>query len=171
MKARYLVTVADKETDVEIEFRTDKYFVTVGGQELEVERCVLDDARSLLLIGGLSHEVDVRSEGRNGYRRVFISGMDLEVRVESYNLAQLRRRAGVALGGDVEMQLVAPMPGLVLDVKVTPGQSITKGSPLLIIEAMKMENVLKATQDGTVKAVHVSNGQSVEKGDKLLEFE
>lgn len=171
MRARYLVTIEGKETDVEIEYRSEKYFVTVGGREQLVERSVLDEARSLLLIGGLTHEVDVRPSGRDGGRRVFMDGMDFDARVENFHLARLRRRAGVVTGAEVETQLKAPMPGLVLEVRVEPGQHVAKGSPLLIIEAMKMENVLKAVGDGTIKTVYVRNGQSVEKGDKLLEFE
>jgi biotin carboxyl carrier protein len=63
------------------------------------------------------------------------------------------------------------MPGLVLNVMVEPGQAVSKGDPLLILEAMKMENVLKAASDGVVKVVTVQKGVAVEKGFVLLEME
>ena len=63
------------------------------------------------------------------------------------------------------------MPGLVLNLLVEAGQLVSKGDPLLILEAMKMENVLKATGDGRVKSVHVQKSAAVVKGQLLLEME
>jgi biotin carboxyl carrier protein len=68
-------------------------------------------------------------------------------------------------------KLKAPMPGKVLDVMVQPGQTVAKGEGLLILEAMKMENMLKAEQEGTIKSVNVSMGDAVEKNNVLIDFE
>lgn len=65
----------------------------------------------------------------------------------------------------------APMPGLVLKVLVEPGQQIKKGDGLLVLEAMKMENVLKASADATIKAINVEERTAVEKGTILIELE
>lgn len=65
----------------------------------------------------------------------------------------------------------APMPGMVLKVLVEPGQQINKGDGLLILEAMKMENVLKATGPATVKAIKINERTAVEKGTILIELE
>ena len=67
--------------------------------------------------------------------------------------------------------LKAPMPGLIVDVKVQVGDTIKKGDTILILEAMKMENVLKATGDGIVKAIKISPKQNVEKNQVMIEFE
>ena len=64
----------------------------------------------------------------------------------------------------------APMPGLIIDLKIKPGDSVSIGDPLLVLEAMKMENVLKAHGEGIVKQVKVKKGDSVEKGQLLIEF-
>lgn len=64
----------------------------------------------------------------------------------------------------------APMPGMILKVLVTPGQQIQKGDALIILEAMKMENVLKATAPATVKAIKVNERTAVEKGAVLIEL-
>ena len=69
--------------------------------------------------------------------------------------------------GDIK----APMPGLVIEVAVEIGQTVTKGDKVLILEAMKMENVIKAAGDGVVKAIHTTKGQPVEKGQLLIEME
>jgi biotin carboxyl carrier protein len=68
--------------------------------------------------------------------------------------------------GDIK----APMPGMVLEVAVTVGQAVEKGDKILILEAMKMENVIKAAGDGVVKAILVSKGTAVEKGQVLIEM-
>ncbi|MFK7773271.1 MAG: biotin/lipoyl-containing protein [Saprospiraceae bacterium] len=65
----------------------------------------------------------------------------------------------------------APMPGLVLGVSVEVGQEVQKGDALLILEAMKMENVIKSVGKGIVKAIHIDQGKAVEKGQLLIEME
>lgn len=67
--------------------------------------------------------------------------------------------------------LKAPMPGLVLDILIEQGANVEKGTPLMILEAMKMENVLKAAGEGIIKNISVEKGQNVEKGAVLIEFE
>ncbi len=68
-------------------------------------------------------------------------------------------------------ELKAPMPGLVLDIFVTPGTVVKKGDPVIVLEAMKMENVLKAVGDGLVKKIAVEKKQAVEKNQLLISFE
>ncbi len=67
-------------------------------------------------------------------------------------------------------QILAPMPGLVVSAEVAIGQEVEEGSPLIILEAMKMENILKATGSGTVKEILVSKGDKVDKGQLLIKF-
>lgn len=67
-------------------------------------------------------------------------------------------------------EIKAPMPGLILELKVQPGDEVKKGDIILILEAMKMENILKSPGDGIVKAVKVSLNQSVEKNQILIQF-
>ena len=66
--------------------------------------------------------------------------------------------------------LMAPMPGLVVEIKVKVGDQVKKGDPLLILEAMKMENILKSNGDGQVKGIQVNRGDNVEKNQVLIEF-
>lgn len=67
-------------------------------------------------------------------------------------------------------ELKSPMPGLVIDVLVHEGQTIAVGEPLIILEAMKMENILKAPTDVTIKKVLVQKGKAVEKNEVLIQF-
>jgi biotin carboxyl carrier protein len=75
--------------------------------------------------------------------------------------------AGVAKVNDLK----APMPGLIVSIQVQVGDNIKKGDSLLILEAMKMENVLKATGEGKIKNIKVNTRQNVEKNQVLIEFE
>lgn len=89
---------------------------------------------------------------------------------DSYDL--LVKKMGLSANVQHKINAVhAPMPGLVFDIVVQPGQEIHKGDPLLILEAMKMENVLKSPGDGLIKNICVSKGDPVEKGQLLVEFE
>lgn len=67
-------------------------------------------------------------------------------------------------------ELKAPMPGLIVGINVQPDDVVSKGDSLLILEAMKMENVLKAVGEGTIKTIRVAQGDRVEKGQVLVEF-
>ena len=89
---------------------------------------------------------------------------------DQYDL--LLEKMGIAGGASSKAtKLKAPMPGKVLEIMVETGQEIAKGEGLLILEAMKMENMLKSEQDGIVKSVNVSVGDAVEKNNVLIEFE
>ena len=65
----------------------------------------------------------------------------------------------------------APMPGLVIDIKVKVGDVLAAGDTILVLEAMKMENMLKSPGEGTVKSIKVNKGEAVEKGQVLIEVE
>ncbi|MGZ4053623.1 MAG: acetyl-CoA carboxylase biotin carboxyl carrier protein subunit [Bacteroidia bacterium] len=67
-------------------------------------------------------------------------------------------------------EIKAPMPGLVLDVRVAEGDSVKKGDPILVLEAMKMENIIKSPTDGIVKKINVKKGLAVEKNQVLINF-
>lgn len=73
-------------------------------------------------------------------------------------------------GKKIQSELKAPMPGLVVEILVQAGDQVEKGQPLVILEAMKMENVLKAGHDVTIKNVVAQKGNAVEKNQILLEF-
>ncbi len=73
-------------------------------------------------------------------------------------------------GGSKVLDIKAPMPGLIVDIKVTEGQEVKKGDPILVLEAMKMENILKSPGDGIIKSIKVSLRQNVEKNAVLVQF-
>jgi acetyl/propionyl-CoA carboxylase alpha subunit len=84
---------------------------------------------------------------------------------------ELLSSLGMNVGARVVKEMKAPMPGMVLDVLVKAGESITKDQALIVLEAMKMENVLKAPADAVIKSVNISKGNAVEKNQVLISFE
>jgi len=70
----------------------------------------------------------------------------------------------------INTDIKAPMPGKVIAILVSPNDQVKKGDGILILEAMKMENVLKASADCTIKTIHISTGVNVEKGQLLVEL-
>ena len=82
--------------------------------------------------------------------------------------AQKAAPAPQASSGTVgNIKVSSPMPGKILSLKAAVGQSVKKGEVILILEAMKMENEIVATDDGTIASINVTAGQSVEAGDLL----
>ncbi len=85
---------------------------------------------------------------------------------------QLVQQLGLSTQVDQRVRDVkAPMPGLVLEIAVAAGQEVQKGDKLLILEAMKMENVIKSDGQGTIKSVRIEQGAAVDKGQLLIEME
>ncbi len=102
---------------------------------------------------------------------VFVNGEKFTVQIED-EYDQLVKKMGLNIGGNKKLKNIkAPMPGLVLDIMVEKGQEIKKGDQLLILEAMKMENVLKAAGDGIIKSIEVEKGAAVDKNQILIELE
>jgi biotin carboxyl carrier protein len=85
---------------------------------------------------------------------------------------ELLKSLGMEKGGVGKVnELKAPMPGLVLEIAVSAGDQVQKGDRVLVLEAMKMENVIKAPADATVAAVEVEQGKTVEKNQVMVRFD
>lgn len=83
----------------------------------------------------------------------------------------LLEKMGISAGNAGKVNNIkAPMPGLIINLKVAEGDTVKTGDQLLILEAMKMENILKSPGDGVVKKIKVKKGDSVEKNQVLIEF-
>jgi len=83
----------------------------------------------------------------------------------------LLEKMGIAGSSASKVNIIkAPMPGLIITLKVNEGDTVKAGDQLLILEAMKMENILKSTGDGVVRKINVKKGDSVEKNQVLIEF-
>ena len=103
--------------------------------------------------------------------RVIHNGAQVEVRVLSPRTAELNALMPFKAPPDLSRFLLSPMPGLLVDVAVQPGQAIRAGERLATIEAMKMENILVAIRDGVVAKVLAAKGESLAVDQVIIEFE
>lgn len=158
----------------------DKPFdVTVSGEILSLAGIeeVLDISTASngvmsVLHNGRSYTAVV--ENRDNAKKelaIRINGALFTVRIEE-PLDRLLKKLGMDAAATAKAESVkAPMPGMVLKILVEPGQTVQKGDPLIILEAMKMENILKASGPATVKTVRATERTAVEKGSVLIEME
>jgi len=100
-----------------------------------------------------------------------VNGNDYEISIKDKN-DLLLQQLGINLKSSSAVQFIkAPMPGLIIQVSTSVGDEVKKGDSLLILEAMKMENVIKSPRDGKIKKVNIQLKQPVEKNQVMLEFE
>jgi biotin carboxyl carrier protein len=141
-----------------------RFSLIVDGRQYEVEATLLNASTVQLIADGVVHTLPIARIG-DAYH-VAIGG-------EVYVLTA----TGAAAGGDNDHpvlaapQIVAPMPGKILQVLVRAGQAVAAGDGLLILEAMKMEHRMTAEAPATVRAVHVADGQMVDAGAVLVELD
>lgn len=130
-----------------------------------------NDHRFHVIRQGKSFKAELLSADPGNKTYTFrIGGENFTVRLET-ELDQLINRMGLRkVKSHIMKEVRAPMPGLVLEILVQPGVAVVKDDPLLILEAMKMENVIKATGEGVVKSVRVQKGAPVDKGAVLIEM-
>jgi biotin carboxyl carrier protein len=153
------------ELDVEVQVEGGRLVLDAGAERIAADFAPLPDGESYsLLVDGRSYEVAVEEDGAT--LRVRLGGRTFRASVRS-PLEKVLREVRPAAGPAASV-LVAPMPGLVVALRVAPGDAVAAGQALLVMEAMKMQNELSAEVDGVVRAVHAAVGQSVEAGQPLV---
>lgn len=167
--------VGDRARAVEVHRLAQRHTVIVDGRTHVVDAVRVEGDRWSLLVreaadGGVrSVDVTVVPHTANGGVDVFIDGHRIVVGQQS---GLGRRTRGVAgAQGSGPQRVVAPMPGKIVRVLVAPGDEVQPRQGLVVVEAMKMENELRAARAGRVRDVFVQEGQSVEAGTALLVVE
>ena len=166
-ETRYAVALSGKQHEVVI---GPGDAVTVDGRRYEASLASAGAAAGhSLLMNGASHDLLARHAGPGAWE-IEADGRVFAVEVLDERAAAVRRLSGAAKGPRSVPSLKAPMPGLVVRIAVAPGETVAAGDRVAIIEAMKMENELRAAADACVAKVLVSPGQAVEKDQVLVEF-
>lgn len=123
-----------------------------------------------LVRNGKSHRILVLKEDReNNTVHLRIGAGNYTVHLED-DQSRLIKTLGLEKADVKVREIKAPMPGLVLNILVKPGDAVLKNDPLLVLEAMKMENVIRAPGDAVVSAIPAVQGKAVEKGQLLISF-
>jgi biotin carboxyl carrier protein len=173
---RYHAVIDGQERLVEVTVRGSSYRVAIhpGPQQradapaevLDVDAVQLPGAALSLLVGGKSARVDLEP-CKDGSLAVLVG--DEAHAVELLDERRLLlRQAGGKFSLEGPQRVDAPMPGKVVRVLVSVGDSVAEGQGLVVVEAMKMENELRSPKAGVVKELHAQEGQAVESGAKLV---
>lgn len=164
---RYHVTVGSRTFEVEL----GGDGVTVDGKAVEVDfERVGDGPKRTLLLDGASHVFVAKRVGTETWD-VHARSRRLRVDVVDDRTRAIREMTGDGAGPTGPRPVVAPMPGMVVRVEVSEGDTVRAGQGVVIVEAMKMENELAAETDGVVKRIHVREGEAVDKDQLLVDLE
>ncbi len=165
---KFVTTVEGRTHTVDVAGEAGRYRVTIDDDVWELDARLTAQGIYSLLIGGVSHVADVTNH--EGACVVEVAGETYTIDVEQQTRYIIRTRGGQTAAGGGQI-LKAPMPGRVTHIAVTRGATVSPGDPLVVIEAMKMENEFKATTSGTVVDIRVEPGQAVNPGDVLIVIE
>jgi acetyl/propionyl-CoA carboxylase alpha subunit len=165
---KYVVKVGSEEVDVTLDADVAQVEgMIVGAHVTELEGTPVQ----MVTIGDEVHRVVARRGPTRGRFTLWLDGFRYEVEALDERTRAIRELAGASAAPTGPAPLVAPMPGMIVRVAVQVGDAVQAGQGLVVMEAMKMENELRATAAGTVKAVLAQPGVAVEKGAVLLELE
>ena len=137
-------------------------------------------------IQGSEYEVNIHSV-KNNLARLTVNEVDFDVEVEDLTTKHTKLTAGTVMktstptlqsstpvvkpsapARNITHHIKSPLPGIILDIKVNPGDKVKNGQLVMILEAMKMENIIEADKDGIIEAINPSKGDSVLEGDVLF---
>ena len=164
---KYVVQVGDERITVDL----DGEGVHIEGEQVRAQVADVEGTPvRLVTLGDEVHRVIVRRHRERGRYTLWLGGFRYEVEALDERTRTIRDLSAAAAVAAGPAPLVAPMPGLVVRVNVQPGDEVRAGQPLVVMEAMKMENELRAPAAGTVRTLGAAVGQAVEKGALLVEL-
>lgn len=164
----YQVKVNEKYNFV---VKTENKQLKVNNEVIELDQIILNKNSSHILYQNKSYLIEVVELIKEEKKAIIkINGNIYTLNVED-QYDQLLKQLGMDnLAVSKILQIKAPMPGLVLSVLVTEGDEVKKGDNLLVLEAMKMENMIKSPTDGIIKKIEIKQGNKVEKNELLISF-
>ncbi|MCK4940848.1 biotin/lipoyl-binding protein [candidate division WOR-3 bacterium] len=158
----YVVKVDNKEFKVDIERSGNSFIVFLNGEKTNVEVTHEEGSQLMLIIGNRSYAIAMEADDQ-----IVVNGETYSVEVVDEEIQRFLKASPDKLQKK-ELAIKGVMPGLVIEVNVEEGDTVKKEDGLLIVEAMKMQNEMKAPRDGVVKKVLIKKGQTVNSGDILV---
>ena len=164
---QYEFEIGGRRLQVAVTRAGDGFAVSVDGHTRQIDAVRIDRHTLSLLVDNVwSNDVSIASDPVSGALDVHVGGTPIAV---APNGRRHSRRGDDAAGsGSGPQRIVAPMPGKVVRVLVKTGDPVAAKQPVVVVEAMKMENELRAGRPGTVAEIHVREGMSVDAGALLL---
>ena len=165
---KYIVELNGERREVQLDGPTAR----IGDREVAVNLEPIEGTPvRLVTIGDEVHRIVMRRTGGRGSYTLWVDGHRFEVEALDERTRAIRDITAAVAKPTGPAPVVAPMPGLIVRVNVAVGDVIAAGFGAVVMEAMKMENELRATAGGRVKAIHAEVGAAAEKGAILVELE
>jgi len=167
----YNITINNNIYDVAPQ-NGDQHQGKVNGSDYAMEMAQKDAHNWVITKDGVEYRVEVANlDTDNKVATLRINGRKYTMKLKD-QFDQLLKDLGLEnMAVKKVSEIKSPMPGLVLDILVKAGDVIKKGDQVLVLEAMKMENIIKTQADAVVKSVEIETGIAVEKGQILIKFE
>jgi pyruvate carboxylase subunit B len=165
---KYIVDLNGERQQVEVDgesVHVDRHTVLARLEEIE------GTPVRLVTIGSQVHRVVVRRGATRGAYTLWVDGFRFDGEALDERTRAIRDITAESQKASGPASLNAPMPGLIVRVSVAPGDTVQAGQGLIVMEAMKMENELRASAAGIVKNVLVEPGKAVERGTLLIDFQ
>jgi len=156
------------------------YLITVNEEELEFNTSDVDSLDSISVSTHKLHVLDnhtafeveiLNTDFLNKTMSLSVNGNRYDIKIEDEYDQQVKKMGLLAVTTQKLNEVKAPMPGLIVDVMVEVGQEIVEGTPLLVLSAMKMENIILAQGEGIIKSIEIKKDDTVEKGQLIIEME
>ena len=164
---QYEADIGGRRLQVVVTRSGDGFAVTVDGRTRQVDAARIDAHTLSLIVDGVwSNDVSIATDAASGRLDVHVGATPVAVTLNGRRRWGRKDESGGPDSGP--QRLAAPMPGKVVRVLVQAGDLVTARQPVVVVEAMKMENELRAGRDGTVAEIHVREGMSVDAGALLL---
>jgi biotin carboxyl carrier protein len=172
---RITVHVADRSFEIDIEKLPHQEtidHVVVDGERVDIAIAPdwLKQFSKCLIVGNRSYQVEFELDRQGLPKTVWAVGQSVDVALDFPGKGKLKRPEMAGLWGEGN-QIRAPLPGKVIGIRAKPGDRVTAGQPLCLLEAMKMENELHSPRDGIVKEILVEEGELVELDQVLITLE
>jgi biotin carboxyl carrier protein len=167
----YAIVLGELEREIEIvEVSPGRYEVEMEGRRYHLDARSITDTTLSLLVDNEAYTIEFEDRADSGYN-LLVRGHILHTDV--LDLRQMRLRNATVEGGtfDGPAEIVSPMPGKVVSVLVKEGDEVQEGQGLVVVEAMKMENELKAPKAGVVRHLVAEEGVAVDSGVALCTIE
>ncbi len=165
----YFATSGGREHRLDVRQAGEGIHVRLDDREFLVDLLRVNSALYSLLIDGRSYEIEVPDGGEAFV--VLVNGQPFQVEIQDEQERRLRAAVGKGEARAAKRVVTAPMPGKVVRLLVKPGDAVSPGDGVIVVEAMKMENELKAPTAGTIKEIRVEEGKPVSGGDVLVVIE
>lgn len=160
----------NEQNEKEIEISGNE--IKINGEKILMDTVKINDSKFHLIHNNGSYTIELLNKDKAGKQMtILVNGIKQQITITDDFDLLLQKLGMDKIAGTRMNEVKAPMPGLVLKIMISEGQEVKKGDPLLVLEAMKMENIIKSTGNGIVKKIVAQPKQVVEKNQLLLVME